>query len=432
LTAYIISNKYLSEFYAFLAALFVTFQLLILQTPLSPRTNLALFFFALCIMVLFTINVSQVKRVLLFTIFIAATVVSHYSTTYIFFFLLLFTGLLTLVLRKHTLRKNVTLISSALVLALVFLWGSVSTLVPLRAGFNFVKAALLSLKETVSFDMAVRGKQVELALGVGQGFNTLDYIYLIITWLCYAFITAGVIATLIKRRKILAIPKQGKAPAEFTKERIDAEYFLMALACCAIAVGAILLPYISKYGLTRSFPMLLVILSTFFVLGGMMLSKHLKLGAPWLILLLSIPYFMFVSGAAYEVCGIHEGALRSQAYSTVISSKVPSTDYELVYDQEVKSARWLKEHNDGHTKVFAADAYGKRKLVSQGKFTQRSLGDSPFFDHVKVTGYIWLSYNNVRNSKLTYKGVSSNISDYQDVLIGKNRIYTNGGSEVWR
>jgi len=167
-------------------------------------------------------------------------------------------------------------------------------------------------------------------------------------------------------------------------------------------------------------------------LGGMMLSRYLKLSPHWIILVLLIPYFMFVTGAGYGIFGVHEGTLRSEVYIVALSSKSIEDRYELVYNQENISAKWLKNNYDSNEQVYAGDDYGQRKLISQGPFDPRSIGDSPLFDHELVNGYIWLSYDNTVFDTLTQKRVSYDINNYSDIITTKNEIYNNGGSEIWK
>ena len=430
LAVYVISSKYIKELYAFLASLLFTFQLSLLETAGSARTNLALFFFALSLMVIFINNITQRNRVILFLFFIVATIISHYSSTYIFLFILALTYLLTLVFRKNIKRVTIPFILITIFSILVFIWYSEITVSPFRASVNFTANSMQAFTDIFSSDIVSRGKQAGLALGGGD-MNILDRIYLIFTWLIYVVIAAGIIGIYFQRSKTLAV-NQGSQILGFLKTRLNLEFYLMALVCGGILAASILLPYISKYGLTRSSPQLLVILSTFFILGGMMLSRYLKLSPHWIILVLLIPYFMFVTGAGYGIFGVHEGTLRSEVYIVALSSKSIEDRYELVYNQENISAKWLKNNYDSNEQVYAGDDYGQRKLISQGPFDPRSIGDSPLFDHELVNGYIWLSYDNTVFDTLTQKRVSYDINNYSDIITTKNEIYNNGGSEIWK
>ncbi len=91
LVVYIISRKYINSTYAFLASFFFMSQVTFVETAGSARISLAILFFGLAIMVLFTKNLSEFPKRLLFILFSVSCIVSHYSTTFVFFFALLFT-----------------------------------------------------------------------------------------------------------------------------------------------------------------------------------------------------------------------------------------------------------------------------------------------------------------------------------------------------
>lgn len=127
LVVYIISRKYLGDFLAFLASFFFVSQLNFIWISALARNNMAILFFALVIMVLFNDNISNPARKLFIIVFTASCIVSHYSTTYIFFLVLLLTwiGMKILSLFAHNkLDQGITLTFVVLFLALLFLWYS--------------------------------------------------------------------------------------------------------------------------------------------------------------------------------------------------------------------------------------------------------------------------------------------------------------------
>ena len=89
LIIYILSKKYVSEFYGFLTSCSFMFLHNFLWTPFHARTNTAILFFGLAMMILFTDKIGMLKKRTLFIVFMTSCVVSHYSTTYIVFFIIL-------------------------------------------------------------------------------------------------------------------------------------------------------------------------------------------------------------------------------------------------------------------------------------------------------------------------------------------------------
>jgi uncharacterized membrane protein len=48
-------------------------------------------------------------------------------------------------------------------------------------------------------------------------------------------------------------------------------------------------------------------------------------------------------------------------------------------------------------------------------------------------GYIYLRYYNVVDGKLLdWQNEKHNMTEYQDKFVGKSKIYSTGGSEIWR
>jgi len=194
--------------------------------------------------------------------------------------------------------------------------------------------------------------------------------------------------------------------------------------CSGMLVAVVALPYISKeYSMTRVYSQVTVILASFFVAGGVIISRYLKLNSRLLILLVLVPYFLFATGTAYEASG---------APTMLLSSEAPTSDYELVHEQESRSAEWLKEHFKDNSRIYTADYYSGQKLISQGKISPRLIKHYAILEHQEIPEYIYLSYNNVVNGKLVVRGKFYDMSEYLHLLEGKNRLYSNGGSEIYK
>jgi uncharacterized membrane protein len=108
-----------------------------------------------------------------------------------------------------------------------------------------------------------------------------------------------------------------------------------------------------------------------------------------------------------------------------------------VHDQESYGAKWLKVHSEDKTRVYS-DFNGRLPLVSQAGYPSSSIDLYRLARHGKIDGYIYLRYYNVVNNKLLGHNMSSriftsyNLTEYDDVFVGRNNIYNNGGSEVYR
>jgi uncharacterized membrane protein len=430
LSVYIIAKRYVGELNAFLAALFFTFQISFLQAPGSPRTNLALLFFAIFIMILLHPKILGIEKRGLLVIFMMATVISHYSSTYVFFFLIFFASLLGLLIKKYVPQRSITLMWVGLLSVLIFIWYAQVTETPFGSGVTFIQATVKNLAQF--FILESRGKQAELILGVGVGGKILDFIYLVTIWFSYAFIATGIIGTLMNHRSMITGSHNANPRPGILVTRFDREYFLLALVCCGILVGSVVTPHISRYAPTRVYPQMLVILSPFFILGGLLIARLFKKGAQWIVLLLLIFYFLFVTGAIYEIFGTHASLLHSQPMASILSLEAPAADYEVIREQETLATQWLKNNMEDKSLIFAAGYHAKNRLVSQGRISPSMINYRAFSNDEQMDGYIYLNHNNVVNGKLWFMGQSFESSDYLDTLDKKDKLYDNGGSEVWK
>ena len=106
---------------------------------------------------------------------------------------------------------------------------------------------------------------------------------------------------------------------------------------------------------------------------------------------------------------------------------------EYVHDSESCAAKWLVLHEEKKSTVYTGGRSGTLRLISQGKISPGRIEGYAFSKHCKkIKGYIYLSYNNVVNSKLVVEGITYNLSEYSDMFIGKDKIYDSRGAEIYR
>lgn len=466
LIVYILSKKYIGAMYAFLASFFFMSQHLFVAHQ-GGRTNVAIFFFALAMMVLFNDKIESMKKRILFIVFMASCTVSHYSTTYIFFFVLLgtFVGM-EILSKKYTFKKVMSLTLVILFFTMIFFWYSQVTETAFAAGTNFVKDTLISLQEFFVEEsrqtnvQAMFGKDIE-EKGIPH------WIQFVLTWLTFAFIGIGVTILIIRHKEMSFSELNFKKP-NFLRKKFEVEYSVIALACTGLLVAMIAFPHTSVgYSMHRLFAVASAILSVFFVIGGMMIAKYSKFdnirgialirrrfsrakrvsntgvneAQPFstetvpqvrtylIILLVLIPYFFCITGVMYQVFG----------YPRAITLNSEGDTYDLCYvhDQESYSARWLGSYADyatlHQTTIFAADFFGGRRLTSQGMIPPSAISAGSFIKYGKIDGYIYLRHYNVVEGKLMdYHNEIYNMTDYQDTLTEKNEIYDGGCSKIYR
>ena len=461
LVIYVISKKYVGESYAFLASCFFMFQQTFVWTEYNARTSIAILFFALVMMTLFNDKIDPLRKRILFIVFMASCIVSHYSTSYIFFFIILgvFVGMVILP-RKYTIKKVVSLTIVVLFFAFIFFWYSQVTETAFNAGACYIENTLTKLN--MFFIVESRRDNVQTMFGEGimqKGIQSK--IAFVFTWLTFAVIGIGII-TLIRRYKEISFPELNFKKPDFLKEKFEVGYFMIALACSALLVAFIALPWISTgYGMDRLYALTITILSVFFVIGGIMLSKHFfflqktllqakaftekslrrkpvlkekqksstkntpQVRAYFIILLVLIPYFFCVTGVTHQMFGVRN--------AIILNSEGKQYDMLYVHDQESYGARWLRSNADEKTRIYT-DLFGGHWLSSQG-MVRSSIYDPSFIEDKEAIGdgYIFLRYVNVVDRKLLDRGIQwHNLTEYDHLFVERNKIYDNDGSQVWR
>ena len=464
---YIISKKYVEEGYAFLASIYFMSNATFLGTELNARASIAMLFFAFAMMTLFNDRIEPLRKRFLFIIFMASCMVSHYSTTYIFFFIMIgtFIGIEALS-RKYTFKKVISLTLVVLFFAMIFFWYSQVTETAFNHGIRFIEDTLSSLNELFLEESRSGSAQALLGKGAVLQENIAYGIHWILTWITFAFIGIGVVTLIIKRKEMLFPELNFKMPPDFLKDKFEIVYAIMTLVLSGLLVAILVLPHISAgYGLGRAYPMASTILSVFFVIGGIMLSKHFffftkrkpvlkekqksliknvsqqtfkkhfasesvnggkssEVRAYLIILLVLVPYFLCITGVTYQMFGY--------PHQITLNSEGERYDKMYVYDQESYSVKWLKDYANEDQKIYT-DCFGRKRLLSQGMISPSVIDIWSLILHGRADGYIYLRYQNIVTGKLIDSSYEKyNMTEYTNIFIEKNEIYDCGYSKVLR
>lgn len=501
LVVYLISKKYAGSFYAFIASLcFISFYNFFTT---NARNNIALFFFALSMLVLLREDMSEFNRRLLFIVFSASCIVSHYSTTYIFFFMLLLTWvgmqIPRFIFRKRkavvlsgnslagevptnlapeepSLRRNVDVSQATaphafpyrfkkrittgtviLFFSLLFFWYSQITRIPFTTGVHFVYQTFVELHH--SFILEASSTTVQIASGQVPYGGIPGKIEFIFSWTVIFFIAIGVLDITRKfvKDKVSSFNSSSDSDQPILlPEKLEPEYFILPLLAFAILSFSVIVPFISRqYDVTRIYFQMLVLLSVFFVFGGIAIvaviskitagirawmttyspklnfgrgSKYMKWQPHWILLVVVIVYFMCTTSTMYQMFDIPR--------SIVLNSEGNQYDDLFIHEQESYAAKWLGESTEPKSVKIYTDYLGRFRVITQGMIPPLlSRVDNSLLcqQNTEIDGYIYLRYYNVVNGKIA-KGHKNRpkIAEYQDKFAGKAKIYSNGGSEIWR
>jgi uncharacterized membrane protein len=456
---YLISRRFIENPYAFLASMFFMSQTYFLFSGLGPRTIIGILFFALAIGVLFFDKLNNFHRNLFFILFTISCIISHYSTTYIFFFTLLFTWIGFLIFRwinqsgKKTFfskneaieRKNTTLTNkdyiskssssmekghitlSILVLffILLFFWYSQVVGSVFDTGVNFVVTTFNNLQDF--FILESRGSNMENAFGLTlDQYGIPHLIRFIFSWLTIIFIAVGVTAILFRFRQKVNFTNEGEGHVnEFLSRKIDGNFFVLSLSCSAILAIAVIVPFVFVgYDMLRTYLQMMIILSLFFVIGGIVFSKFLHFKRTYLIVtIVLILFFMSNNGTIYQIYGIPK--------EITLNSEGHLYDMYYIHEHDSVSAKWLTNHIKNDANIYS-DWVGRGKLTSQGMIPNPLFMNLIEPDKPLVSGYIYLSYAAIVKHKLVSRGfLWHNFTDYEKKFDILTMIYSNGGSAVY-
>ena len=416
LCTYLLFKKYVNKHCALLSSFFFMAQYPFISILgwIAFRQIIALIFFALAILVLFEDKIDILNKKLLFIIFIICIIVSHYSTAYVFFIMIflywLVTNLksirpkITEIKPRKIKSKNITAITIVLFFVLIFFWHSQITVAPFNNITLFMKNNLMNLAH-----LSVEGlKHEESILPIGED-QVADRINFLIHYISFAFIAAGVFS-LIKNHM-----------------GFEREYLWMIFLSFGILVllSAASL-FIVGYGASRVYQQLLVFLAPAFVIGGETISKFIPRFNPKLnislvfILIVLIAQFFSSTYIVYQICGVH--------HSEVLNSDGPRYENYYIHDKDFNGANWIYEHNTENLYVWGD--YPGRYIYGQFDMQHIKLLNPKFETR---TDYVYLrTVNTIKGHIYPIYGTNENISTYSHLFINKNKIYANGGSEVYK
>lgn len=456
LAIYIISKRYLSGINSFLASFFFISQQTFLWATYNPRTTIAILFFSLALMVIFLEGLSPANMRFLFIVFASSCIISHYSTTYIFFIILIIVWLETTILssvfgnwwikaispyrihssspkeriQKGTLtwpEKSITLALLGVIFAFMFFWYYQVNGSTFNQGLEAVSNIISHLSNL--FVLNSRGSQVAEAFGEGIEKKVISQqVSLLFSWLTIALIAIGVLITLARYLCSLVTSSQDGIYFDSSKGRLGEDLIAFSATCSTLLVTSVALPYVLEvYSWDRTYCQTAVILSIFFVVGGSYISRLFKNRCGLIVTMaILIPYFMCTTGVVSQIS--------DYPASPALSSNGKLYDLLFVHDEDSIAAKWLGDVADLKNNTIYTDFAGDNYLNSQGCVSYLSMDDVTLLDvDTDPHGYVYLRYQNVvKNCLLFRKGRPCDMSYVRPKLSKKGKIYDNRGSEVWK
>ena len=458
------------------------------------KQQVAMLFFVLLILSMLDKKIDASKRAALSIIFSASMVVSHYGTTYIAIFYILMAWFLLFSMKNTTInrfwqnlcakfnkyeikrkilqssnaigdsenaiRKNSKTITVTFVILYSVMALSWYMYVSSSSAFNSIVHIGDHVYTSIFndfFNPTAREGSVMSAIGIHEPAPSLArFISRYLFHATQLFIIVGVIRLLIQRSEM----------------KFKREYIALTLVSTVIILMCIMLPFFSgMLRIERIYLILLFFLSPFCILGGETVFKGiLKLfrfvssrfkqkqacvsdrrryskqgdGYPdatsninkiyvLLVFIVLIPYFLFNTGFVYGITGDVPSSISLSMESMSKSSDQNMTirfSAEYTFEEDVFSARWLSKSRDKKNPVYSDMGSYWNILPDYGMiFPSRVLSNTT---RIRDTSYIYLSHLNVIDGLMYIRKVESyNTTEISPLLWENNKIYANGGSEIY-
>lgn len=425
---YQLYQKYMEKKVAFVAAFFILADITFYhEMPGLPAQMIAELFLVLSLIVIFHEKFSSAKKMVLFIIFSAGMIVSHYGISYIFMFLLIF-GWLVPFLRKKQPKIKIAYVTLFFVLAFswyIYTSQSASFTSIVDMGQNIYTSFWTDLLNPQS-----RTEQVLRGVGMGEPAESIGH------WVGrgfhYAtqfFIVLGLVTYVLKR------------PRARNSFKFDREYVVMSGLMLTSIMLILVVPSFNLLNTTRLYHVSILFLAPFCIMGGSWFFSILpKLRKSYVASILTLivvtSLFLFETSFIWEVTG-------DVSYSIPLS--MHRMNRAIVYGKgyvtecvDVASAEWLHSNIvlTASTIVYADVVSVCFPLTSYAVFPRdktETLSNATSFDFTNA--YVYLRNFNTFDGKIFGRGYMFgrvwNTSDISPRVEALDKIYSNGGSEIF-
>jgi uncharacterized membrane protein len=464
-----ISNK---RIVSFMAALFFISQTWFgQQISWLTRQEISFIFFTLMFLVIFTKRLTLILKKALFVIFGISMIVSHYSTAYIALAIFSLTYLMILIYKVrenkkikkgklHASEKSEFYLTGVLVLLLLafgFLWYSQVTPTS-NSIINFAHKSIVNLQKMFSDEMlefslqqaffasnpdsTVNAKEFiqNITLSYYRNMPYIDY-YSSEIYQDYSTqinpppiikynYSYNMISSLYKSFNILKIILNyffilfGVLLFCFNR---DNKFFFMVCVVSLGLLGAIIsFPSASSsYNLTRFYMQLMILLTITAIIGGLRLLKITRINIPVLCAVLVI-YLLFSSGFIAQIFG-------GPAFVNLNNLGKSYEEY-YIHESEILSSNYLFINFNKNYLLYAD--YVSILRLNHLRYKIKILKNI-FPGTMSKNSYVYASETNIQSER-TFNAIGkSDLSisfNFPTIFLNnnKNKIYTNGGSQIFK
>jgi len=371
-------------------------------------------FFVLLLFVILNEKMKPLKKMVCFMVFSFALVTSHYAIAEVFMFLVCFTLVSLVALKRRTTKITVSMVMFFFVV--MFSWYLfTSNSAVFQSFIEFGEHIYSQLGDFLN--PASRGETVLRGLGFEAPATIWNSISRIFAYITQAFIVIGFVGFVRKRK------------------RLGMEYFILTSLSMALLAALILVPGLaSTLNMTRFYHLLLFFLSPLCVVGAetivtLVSRQNLEMKTSVLLLIVLIPYFLFQTSFVYEVTQSDSYSVSLSKYRMSSSRLYIETGYSDAYS--VSGVQWLsKSVAFGHSQIYADFS---SRSIDLRMYSTVHLDYSILISNtteVESGGLVFLGPHSIVEGTMFSRNYIWNL-DESHVLDGLNKIYSNGRTEVY-
>lgn len=456
--------------YAFLAAFFfISLPMFFMDMTQLVRQQISELFFVLVILLLVDRKLKLLQKTVLVLVFGFGVVVSYYGlgTGYVIGYLTL--GMIVLIIIKSRSGRAVwrwiigksNSLPDDLSSAGAFNKKTLAVVISVSLVFMFLYYGIVASGAGAS-GIRITAGIAQSAISGGPLLNSLTKEPLVQTAIGLDFPMASIggkiwriLQYLVEFCFILGFFRLIFRPA--TLGKLKAEYISLIIVSALILLAVFLVPSWSEMiGVTRIWQITLLIISPLFIFGGEAIAMSVaKLSGAlrksfsslrtrldykaltWFpVVVILLPYFIFNSGAIFELGRRQTTNVIDMPYSIALSSY--RLDLSTVFSkQDLAAAYWLCKVPKEEGPVYVDDNSGKL-FINQIDFPCEVVGVNSDIPKIGSTGYVYLRAWNVHKNMLTFatgyaarQSVSfDDLPRFRQVTETADRIYNNGSAQV--
>jgi len=465
LIVFILSKKRAGSLFAMISSfIFISFPSFLSGMPNYMRMEIALLFFSLMFLVFFSKEININIKKVLFIIFGFSMIVSHYSTSYITLALFTLTYILTLVYKfwkNHKIRKfkpkendiRFSFLTSGLIIIILifgFLWYSQVT--PTSDGlYDFAYKSFSNIGKIFNEETRVDNVPIlntikstdynKLLENYNQDIvNSSNSEYSLLSAIPPSINFLGPKTIPIKDRRLFMFTYYLRESLKLLMgilillgviitlfKNVEVDYKISLIISLTLFVLVVIMPFASViYSMDRLYQQVLILLSVSSVYGANLLFSWTKENKRVIILIIIfLFYFIFYVGIPFQLIGGYDSPIQ-------LNNIGDYYDKNVLHRADIFSTKWLYLEYNNQDVIFS-DRYAQQRFNADKKIDHISYKFVPAI--ITYKSYVYLTFNNIHSKRFfaLYNGKLVSFT-FQTNFIedNKNKIYNNGGSDIYK